>query len=165
MLLVSHWKVEEQPNKKPNKDEGKSAVAYVKSVRQLSCVSQDTEGPDSATMSRKCKRVLEPIRRVRFTRAALRQANIREKKGPSFSEIQVKIPRQQSPYAMKFQDRSPGEIARQERCARRDAWELARRIYKLQKEDKATFYSPSEEWVERSRVGDREGIEKSDCGK
>ena len=78
-----HWKVEEQSNKKRKMDEGKSAVAIVKSVRQLSCVSQDTEPPDSTTTSRKGKRVLEPPRRVRFTRAALRQRNIREKKGPS----------------------------------------------------------------------------------
>ena len=75
-----HWKVEEQPNKKPKKGDDKSAIAIVKSVRQLSCVSQDTEPPDSATISRKGTKVLEPIRRVRFTRAALCQANIREKK-------------------------------------------------------------------------------------
>ena len=36
---------------------------------------------------------------------------------------------------------------RQERCARGDAWELARKIHKLTKEDKAAFYSPSEEWI------------------
>ena len=46
-----HWKVEEQPNKKPKKGDDKSAVAIVKSVQQLSCVSQDTEPPDSATTS------------------------------------------------------------------------------------------------------------------
>ena len=102
-----HWKVEEQPIKKQKKGEDKSAVASVKSVRQL-----------------KGKRVLEPIRRVRFTRAALRQANIREK-GPSLGKIQVKIPQQRSPYALKFEERSPGETARQERRARGDAWERA----------------------------------------
>ena len=75
-----HWSVEEQPNKKTKKDEGKSAVATVEILRQLGCVLQDTESPDSTTISRKGKRVLEPIRRVRFTRAALCQANIREKK-------------------------------------------------------------------------------------
>ena len=56
-----HGTVEEQPNKRPKKDEGKSAVAIVKSVRQLSCVSQDTEPPDSATISGKGKRVVEPV--------------------------------------------------------------------------------------------------------
>ena len=48
---------------------------------------------------------------------------------------------------MKFDDRSPGETARQERCARGDAWELAKNMYKLKKEDEATFYSPSEERI------------------
>ena len=74
--------------------------------------------------------MLEPIRR--FTRAALCQANFREK-GPSLGKIQVKIPHQPSPYAMKFEDRSPGETARQERCVRGDAWELAKNIDKLKK--------------------------------
>ena len=77
---VPHWKVEEQPNKKPKKGGDKIAVAILKIVRQLSCVSQDTEPPESAATSRKGKGVLGPIRRVRFTKAALRQANIREMK-------------------------------------------------------------------------------------
>ena len=38
-------------------------------------------------------------------RFPLRQANIREKEGPSLGKIQGKIPHQQSPYAMKFEDR------------------------------------------------------------
>ena len=101
----------------------------MKSVRQLSCVSRDTEPPESAAFSWKGKKVLRPIRRVRFTRAALRQGNIRGKKGPSLGKIQVKIPHQRSPYAMKFEDRSPGETARQERCASGDAWELAKNIF------------------------------------
>ena len=48
---------------------------------------------------------------------------------------------------MKFEDRSPGETARQERCARGDAWKLAKNIFKLKKEDKATCDSPSDEWI------------------
>ena len=128
-----HWKVEEQPNKKPKKSEDKSVVVIVKSVRQLCCVSHDTEPPDSTTISWKGKRVSGPVRRVRFTRAALCQANIREKEGPSLGKIQVQIPHQRSPYAMKFEDRSPGETARQERCARGDAWEFAKTIFKLKK--------------------------------
>ena len=141
-----HRKVEEQPNKKPTKDAGKSAVAIVKSVRQLSCVSQDTEPPESVSISRRGKKVLGPIRRVRFTRAALRQANIRQKGGPSLRSIQVKIPHHRSHNAMKFEDRSPGETARQERCAPGDLWRLAKNIYKLKETDKATFFSPNNEW-------------------
>ena len=53
-----HWKVEEQTIKKPKKDDDKSAVAIVKSVRQSRSVSQDTEPPDSVTTSRRGKKVL-----------------------------------------------------------------------------------------------------------
>ena len=72
-------------NQKQKKGEDKSAVAVVKSVRQLSFASQDTEPPDSTTILRKSTQVLGPVRRVRITKAALRQANIREKEGPSLA--------------------------------------------------------------------------------
>ena len=51
--LFQHYKVEGQPNKRPMKGGDKSAVAIVKSVPQLGCVSQDTEPPESAAISRK----------------------------------------------------------------------------------------------------------------
>ena len=41
-------------------------------------VSQNAEPPESVSISWKGPKVLGPIRRLRFTRAALRQANIRE---------------------------------------------------------------------------------------
>ena len=44
----AHRQVEGQPHKKPKKGDDKSAVAIVKSVRQLSCVSQDIEAPKSS---------------------------------------------------------------------------------------------------------------------
>ena len=53
-----HRKVEEQP------EGGKSAPATVKDVRQLGCVFQDTEPPESLSISEEHK-VLGPIRRVR----------------------------------------------------------------------------------------------------
>ena len=48
---------------------------------------------------------------------------------------------------MKFEDRSQEETERQERCARGKAWNLAKHIYKLKEEDKATLYSSTEEWT------------------
>ena len=48
---------------------------------------------------------------------------------------------------MKFEDRSQEETERQERCARGDAWRFAKKIFKLKETEKATFYSPSDEWV------------------
>ena len=69
---------------------------------------------------------LGPIRKVRFTKSTLRQASMREKKGPSVGKIQVKSPHQRSPYAMKFEDRSYEETERQQRWARSKAWNLAK---------------------------------------
>ena len=107
---------------------------------------QDTEPPEySSILGGKGTEVLGPIRRVRFTRAALRQANIQETKGPSLNQIQVKLPHQRSPHATKLEDRSQKKTERQERCVRGDAWRLAKTIYKLKETDKATFLSPTNE--------------------
>ena len=81
--LFPHYKVDEQPNKKPKKgnipkrreSDDKNAVAIVKSVSQLGCVSQD---PDAlVSQGRKSRgnpmpKVLEPMQRVRFTKSTLR---------------------------------------------------------------------------------------------
>ena len=64
------------------------------------------------------------------------------KKGPSLGKIQVQVLHQRSPCAMKFEDRSQEEIERQER----GAWRLAKNILQLQESDKATFFSPANEW-------------------
>ena len=93
------------------------------------------------------QKVLEPIRRVRFTWSTLHQASIREKKGPSLGKIQVKSPHQRSPHSMKFEDKSHEETERQQRCARSKAWNLAKNIYKLTgKKKEATFFSPAK-WI------------------
>ena len=47
---------------------------------------------------------------------------------------------------MKFEDGSQEQIERQERCARGDAWRLAKNILELKEKDKATFFSPTNEW-------------------
>ena len=157
--LFPHYKVDEQPNKKPKKgccsaksreSDDKNAVAVVKSVSQLGCVSRDSDALVSQgrkSQGGPIQKVLEPIQRVRFTKSTLRQASIREKKGPSLGKIPVKIPHQRSPYVMKFEDRSHKETERQQRCARSKAWNLAKNIYKLKEKDKAAFYFPAEEWV------------------
>ena len=153
-------KVDEQPNSKPKKgyfsnkrreSDDNNAVAIVKTVPQLCCVSQDSD----ALVSQRGKqfrgnpmqKVLGSIRKVRFTQSTLRQASIQENKGPSLGKIQVKSLHQRSPNAMKFEDRSQEETARQQRCARSKAWNLAKNRYKLKERDKATLYSPSEQWV------------------
>ena len=115
--------------KQRRESDDKNAVAIVRIVSQMGCVSQDSELLDS----QRCKqargnpmqKVLGPIRRIRFTQSALRQASIRETKAPSLGKIQVKNPHQRSPYAIKCEDWSQEETERQQRCARSKAWNFA----------------------------------------
>ena len=51
------------------------------------------------------------------------------------------------PSATKIEDRSHEETARPQRCARSEAWNFAKNIYKLKGRDQVTFCSPAEEWV------------------
>ena len=104
--FAAHRQVEGQPSKKPKKDGDKSAVLVLKDARQLGCVFQETDPPESLPILRKSTKVLRSIRRVQFTKATNRHANIRGNKGPSFGKIQVKVLHQRSPYALKFEDRS-----------------------------------------------------------
>ena len=69
-------------SKKRTESDDKNAVAIVKTVSQLGWVSQ------SGKQSRRnpMQKVLGPIRRIRFTESTLRQASIREKKGPSLGQ-------------------------------------------------------------------------------
>ena len=74
-LHTGRWR--DNPAKRPKKDGDKSA-AILKETRLLGCVFQDTEPPESSSILRKSPKVLGPIRRVRFTQATQRHANIRE---------------------------------------------------------------------------------------
>ena len=86
----------------------KSAVAFLKITRQLGCVFQDMEPPKSTTILRKSSNTLKPIRCIRFTKAVLRHANIRDQ-NPSLGMICPGDPHQRDPNAPKFEDRSQEE--------------------------------------------------------
>ena len=152
--MFLHRKVDDQPNKKLKKTttfqrEVKATTRMLWLLRKLylrwvvprktrSCwILKEADKPGETRCNES---------RDRFTQSTERQASNREKKGPSFGKIQVKNPHQRSPCAMKFEDWSLEETERQQRCARSKAWNLAKNIYKLKEKDKATFYSPAEEW-------------------
>ena len=85
----------------------------------------------------------KPIRRVKFTKAVLRDANIRDQ-NPSLGLICPGDLHQRSPNAPKFEDRSQEETEWQERWAREAAWKLAKSFLKLKEKNKAAFFSSSE---------------------
>ena len=124
------------------KNGDKSAVAMLKSTRQLGCVFQDMEPPTSSSILRKSSNRLKPIRCVRFTKVVARHAKIRDQ-NPSLGMICPGDPHQRNPNAPKFEDRSQEATEWQERCAREAAWRLAKSILKVKEKNKAAFFSPS----------------------
>ena len=117
--------------------------AYSSSTRQLGCVFQDMEPPKSSSILRKSSDLRKPIRCVRFTKALVRHADIRDQ-NPSLGMICPGEPHQRGPNAPKFEDRSQEVTEWQERCAREAAWRLAKNIRKFKEKNKAAFFSLSE---------------------
>ena len=85
----------------------------------------------------------KPIQRVKFTKATARHTKIRDQ-NPSLGYICPGEPHQRSPNAPKFEDRSQEETEWQEQGAREAAWKLAKSVLKLKENERATFFSPSE---------------------
>ena len=85
----------------------------------------------------------KPIHRVRFTKAVARHTKIRDQ-NPSLGYICPDGPHQRSPNAPKFEGRSQEETEWQVQGAREAAWRLAKSVLKIKEQERATFFSPSE---------------------
>ena len=112
-------------------------------TRQLGCVFQDMEPPKSSAILRKSSDIRKPIRCVKFTKAVVRHADIRDQ-NPSLGLICPRDPVQRNPNAPKFEDRSQEETEWQERYACEAAWRLAKNVQKIKVKSKAAFFSPWE---------------------
>ena len=136
--LFPHHKDNEQPNKKakerllfPQKKRKRrqECSGYCENcttiglrLARLGCVGfskrQTVPGkPDAKSLGINSKSTVHPV-----------HATSREYpgKGPSLGKLRVKHPHQRSHYAMKFEDLSHEETVRQPRCARSEAWNLAK---------------------------------------
>ena len=85
----------------------------------------------------------KPIQHAKFTKAIALHAKIGDQ-NPSLGMIRPGEPHQRSPNAPIFEDRSQEETEWQEQRAREAAWKLAKSVLKLKENNKATFFSPSE---------------------
>ena len=92
---------------------------------------------------RKSTDMPRPIQRVKFTKAIARHTKIRDQ-NPSLGYICPGEPHERSPNAPKFEDRSQEETEWQEQGAREAAWKLAKNVFKLKEDQRAAFFSPSE---------------------
>ena len=84
---------------------------------------------------RKSSNIRKPIRCVKFTKAVVRHADIRDQ-NPVLGMICPGDPHRRNSNAPKFEDRSQEETEWQERCAREAAWRLAESIPKLKEKIK-----------------------------
>ena len=152
----AHRQVEEQPSKKSKKNGDKSAVALLKknehhhttgrpvknvyssNTRQLVCVLQDLELPKSSSILRKSSDMQKPIRCVKFTKAVVRHADIRDQ-NPSLGYICSGEPHHRNPDAPKFEDRSQEETEWQEQGTREAAWRLAESVLKSKREKQSSI--------------------------
>ena len=110
-------------------------------TRQLGCVFQNMKPPKS--ILRKSSDMQKPIQRVKITKAIARHADIPDR-NPSLGMICPGEPHQRSPNAPKFEDRSQENTEWQEEGAREAAWRLAKSVLKFKEQERATFFSPSE---------------------
>ena len=141
----AHRQVEEQPSKRSRKIGDKSAVIATEQGDLLMLTHQihDNWVAYSRIWSRrslhrflrKSSDIRKPIRCVKFTKAVVRHADIRDQ-NPSLGMICPGEPHQRNPNAPKFEDRSQEETEWQERCAREAAWRLAKSILKLKEKIK-----------------------------
>ena len=118
---------------------------YSSNTRHLGCVFQDMEPPKSSSILRKSSDIWKPIKCVKFTKAVVRHADIRDQ-NPSLGMICPGQLHQRNPNAPKFEDRSQEETEWQEQGTREAAWRLAKSILKLKEKNKAAFFSLSENW-------------------
>ena len=127
------------------KNDDKSEVSMLNSTRQLGCVVQEMELPKSSSILWKSSDIRKPIRCVKFTKAIARHTENRDQ-NLSLGYICPGEPHQRSPNAPKFEDRSQEETEWQEQGALEAAWKLAKSVLKIKEHERATFFSPSENW-------------------
>ena len=91
------------------------------SARHFGCDFQDMKPPKYSWILRKSSNIRKPIQCVKFRKAVVRHADIRDQ-NPSLGYIGPGEPHQRHSHAPKFEDRSEVETEWQERCAREAAW-------------------------------------------
>ena len=122
--LFRHTQADGQPSTKSKESGGKGSVALLKESIQLGCVSQDCP-PRKSTLREVGK--MGSNHTVRFSKGSWNQVKHRESKGPSQGVMPKCEPQDRNPCAPKFEDRTRQETLQQERCARREAWDLAKK--------------------------------------
>ena len=130
-----------KPGKRGDKKLGQnSSKRQFSNAQQLGFVFQDMKPPKSILRKGPTCRDQSNV-----TKAIARHTKIRDQ-NPSLGYICPGEPHERSPNAPKFEDRSQEETEWQEQGAREAAWKLAKNVLKRKEHERATFFSPSENW-------------------
>ena len=141
-----HQQVDGRPGQKPKENGDESAVAMLQHSRRLVCLFSLHRASEIQFDFTDGHKSLRPIRSMQLSKDTMRHVRSQESKRPSLGVVQHTSPHERSPYAPKFEEWSQEETERQERCARGDAWRMARSILELKQKDEATFFSPTQVW-------------------
>ena len=169
----AHRQVDKQPSRRSKKNDDKSAVAMLKkhelydrtgkpvvcrdtrqehhgpvvcnssSTRQLGCVFQDMEPPKSSSILRKSSNIRKQIRCVKFTKAVVRHADIRDQ-NPSLGMICPGEPLSVAPTVQNLKIRLRRRQSGTSKVPAKQRGSWPKVFLKLKEKNKATFFSPSE---------------------
>ena len=127
-----------KPGKRSDQKLGQNSSKRQSSdARQFGCVFQDMTPPKS--ILRKCTDMSKPIQRVKFTKAIARHTKIRDQ-NPSLGYICQGEPRERSPTAPKFEDRSQEETKWQEQVPAKQRGSWSKMCLKKKEHERATFF-------------------------
>ena len=138
-----HADGKEKPSKRSKSESTQGAVAILTESPRL-CISKFRSKEVYSAKPGQTRLNASAGHALKFSGRTWYEVQNRERKGPSRGVIQKGDPHERNLCAPKFEERTPEKTSRQEEFARKAAWNLARKIYKLKAEDKATFYSPVE---------------------
>ena len=143
--LYRHADGREKPSKKSKKESTQGAVSILKEKKVQGCASQNSD-PKKSIMRKAGQTRLGASagHTIKFSERTWYQIQMRERKGPSQGVIQKGELHERNPCAPRFEERTLEETSRQEECARRAAWDLAKKILCSRPRTKATFHSPVE---------------------
>ena len=132
--VFMHKEFYSQPHKKQEAMVEKVPLLLLKNSKQSGCVFQDVEPPEIQVNSTAGHDILgTSAQRAPHRRYTIRPIKNRERKGPSQGDTQHSEPCERGPHAPNFEERSQEEAMRQERCARRDAWEMVKKYLQTQR--------------------------------
>ena len=138
--MYRHAYGEEKPSKKSKKESTRGKVAILKEKKNQGCASQNS-GPTKSILGNAEQTRLNASagHSMKFSGRTWYEIQIWERKGPSQGVIQKGELDERNPCVPKFDERTLEETSRKEECARKAAWNLAKKYISSRPRTKLRF--------------------------